>query len=107
MKFALIAAIIVSALMAYFAVENSQQTQVSFLGWYFDAPLVIILLLSFGAGVVATFLATLPGSFRKSMEISKLKAQLTGDASKIAALEKELLLHAAPKNAPNDVVRLQ
>ncbi|PKN12373.1 MAG: hypothetical protein CVU69_07770 [Deltaproteobacteria bacterium HGW-Deltaproteobacteria-4] len=50
MKFALIAAIVVSAVMAYFAVENSQQTQVSFLGWYFDAPLVIILLLSFGAG---------------------------------------------------------
>lgn len=46
MKFALIAAIVVSAVMAYFAVENSQQTQVTFLGWYFDAPLVIILLLS-------------------------------------------------------------
>ena len=105
MKFALIAAIVVSAVMAYFAVENSQQTQVSFLGWYFDAPLVIILLLSFGAGVVATFLATLPGSFRKSMEISKLKAQLTVDASKIAALEKEQL-NAAHKKEPNDVVLL-
>ena len=106
MKFALIAAIIVSALMAYFAVENSQQTQVSFLGWYFDAPLVIILLLSFGAGVVATFLATLPGSFRKSMEISKLKARTTVDASKIAALEKELERNAAQIKEPNDVVLL-
>lgn len=106
MKFALIAAIIVSALMAYFAVENSQQTQVSFLGWYFDAPLVIILLISFAAGAIATFLATLPGSFRKSMEISKLKAQATVDASKIAALEKEQQLHAPQIKEPNDVVLL-
>ncbi|MDZ4186224.1 MAG: LapA family protein [Desulfuromonadales bacterium] len=106
MKFALIAAIIVSAVMAYFAVENSQQTQVTFLGWYFDAPLVIILLLSFGAGVVATFLATLPGTFRKSREISNLKAQAIVDAAKITALEKETQLHAAQIKEPNNVVRL-
>ncbi|MBE0502896.1 MAG: LapA family protein [Desulfuromonadales bacterium] len=106
MKFALIAAIVVSALMAYFAVENSQQTQVTFLGWYFDAPLVIILLLSFGTGVIATFLAILPGSFRKSREISKLKAQLNVDAAKIEALEKEKQLNAAQIKEPNDVVRL-
>lgn len=106
MKFALIAAIVVSAVMAYFAVENSQQTQVTFLGWYFDAPLVIILLLSFAAGAIATFLATLPGSFRKSMEISKLKTQVTVDAAKIAALEKEQERNAAQIKEPNDVVLL-
>jgi uncharacterized integral membrane protein len=106
MKFALIVAIALSAVMAYFAVENSQQTQVKFLGWYFDAPLVIILLISFGAGAIATFLATLPGSFRKSMEISKLKARVTVDAAKIEALEKEKQLNAAPKKEPNDVVLL-
>lgn len=106
MKFTLIAAIVVSAVMAYFAVENSQQTQVSFLGWYFDAPLVIILLLSFGVGVIATFLAILPGSFRKSREISKMKARLTADASKIEALEKEKQLNAAHKKEPNDIVPL-
>lgn len=106
MKFALIAAIIVSAVMAYFAVENSQQTQVTFLGWYFDAPLVIILLISFAAGAIATFLATLPGSFRKSMEISKLKTQVTVDAGKIAALEKEQERNAAQIKEPNDVVLL-
>jgi uncharacterized integral membrane protein len=103
MKFALLAAIFVSALMAYFAVENSQQTQVTFLGWYFDAPLVIILLISFGAGALATFLATLPGSFRKSMEISKLKARLTVDAAKIEELEKEIQLNSARKKEAHGV----
>jgi uncharacterized integral membrane protein len=106
MKFTLIAAIVVSAVMAYFAVENSQQTQVTFLGWYFDAPLVIILLLSFGSGVIATFLATLPGAMRKSREISKLKAQVTADAEKISALEKELERNAAQIKEPNDVILL-
>jgi uncharacterized integral membrane protein len=62
--------------MAFFAVQNSQHTVVTFLGWYFDGPLVIVLLLTFGVGVVTTFLAMFPGSLRKSMEISKLKSRL-------------------------------
>lgn len=106
MKFALIASIAVSALMAYFAVQNSQQTEVTFLGWYFNGPLVIILLMSFGAGVLATFLAVLPGSLRKSMEISKLKARLAENATKIAALEKEQQRKDAQKKETDDVVLL-
>lgn len=46
MKFALIAAIALSVVMAFFAVQNSQQTQVTFQGWYFDAPLAFVLLLT-------------------------------------------------------------
>lgn len=89
MKFALIAAIALSLVMAFFAVQNSQQAQVTFLGWYFNGPLVIILLLSFGAGVLATFLAMLPGSFRKSIEISKLKSSLHENSTKLEVLEKK------------------
>jgi uncharacterized integral membrane protein len=92
MKFALIAAIAVSLVMAFFAVQNSQHAQVTFLGWYFDGPLVIILLLTFGSGVVATFLAMLPGSLRKSIEIKKLKSSLKERASKIEVLEKKQVL---------------
>ena len=36
MKFALILAIALSVIMAFFAVQNSQHAQVSFLGWSFD-----------------------------------------------------------------------
>lgn len=90
MKFALITAIILSLVMAYFAVQNSQTAQVSFLGWYYDGPLVIILLITFGVGVISTFLAMFPGSFRKSREISKLKSQITEQSSLLAACEKKL-----------------
>lgn len=90
MKFALIIALILSVVMAYFAVQNSQTTQVTFLGWYYDGPLVIILLLTFGVGVISTFLAMFPGSFRKSREISKLNSRMTEQSSKLAACEKKL-----------------
>ncbi|MDA8414627.1 MAG: LapA family protein [Desulfobacteraceae bacterium] len=88
MKFALVAAIALSLVMTYFAVQNSQHTLVTFLGWYFDGPLVVVLLITFGAGVLATFLATLPGSLRKSIEISKLKSRLTECSTKLEECEK-------------------
>lgn len=75
-KLAMIAAIILAAAMAFFAVQNAQHTQVTFMSWYFDGPLVIVLLLSFGAGVLTTLLALLPGSLSKSVEMSKLKSSL-------------------------------
>lgn len=88
MKFAFIVAIAVSVVMAFFAVQNSQQAQVSFLGWYFDSPLIIVLLLSFTAGAVAAFLAVLPGGLRKSIEIKKLKTNLLECTRKLEAFEK-------------------
>lgn len=88
MKIALIAAFAISLLMAFFAVQNSQYTQVTFLGWYFDGPLVIILLITFGTGALTSFLALLPGSVRKSIEISKLKSKLAECSTHRAALEK-------------------
>jgi len=89
MKFALVIAVILSLIMAFFAVQNSHHTQVTFMGWYYDAPLVIVLLLAFAVGALSAFLAILPGSLRKSMEISKLKAAATASASRLEALERE------------------
>jgi uncharacterized integral membrane protein len=88
MKFALITAIALSIVMVFFALQNSQSTQVTFLGWYFDSSLVVILIMSFGAGIFATFLAMLPGSVRKSIEISRLKSQVLEYSSKLQKLEK-------------------
>jgi len=89
MKITLIAALILALVMAVFAVQNSQQALVTFFGWYFDGPLVIILLLTFGTGVIVTFLAMLPGSLRKSNEISKLKSRVAEATSALEALEKQ------------------
>ena len=86
MKFALIVAVLLSLVMAFFAVQNSQHTQVTFMGWYFDAPLVIVLLLAFGVGALTAFLALLPASVRKSLEISKLKK--SSMVSKILSMQE-------------------
>jgi uncharacterized integral membrane protein len=90
MKFALIAALAVSVLMAFFAAQNSQHAQVTFMGWYFDAPLVIILTISFGAGILATFLAMIPGALSKSIRISKLNSVIAENEAKIEAFKKQL-----------------
>lgn len=77
MKLAFITAISVAALAAFFAVQNSQVATVTFLGWYFEASLVMVLMISFAAGVLATMLVLLPSSLKKSLEIRRLKEQIT------------------------------
>src|SRR5512137_1614670 len=88
MRLSLIAALVLSSLVAVFAVQNSQPTHVTFMGWYSDGPLVIVLLLTYAAGTLSAILATLPVSLLKSVEISKLKARLADGARKIESLEK-------------------
>jgi len=91
MKFSLIASIALSLVMAFFAVQNSQQAQVTFMGRYFDGPLVIILLITFAVGVLSMFFAMLPGFLRKSFEISALKSRITVLSSQLKTLEKQQL----------------
>ena len=88
MRLSLMAAIILALLMAFFAVQNSQPTHVTFLGWYSDGPLVIILLLTFAAGAITALLATLPGTLKKTIEISKLKSKVAEGSRKIESIEK-------------------
>jgi uncharacterized integral membrane protein len=90
MKLSLIAAIVLSLLMAFFATQNSQPTKVTFLGWFFDGPLVVVLLLTFAVGVLAALLATLPGAVSKKLEVSRLKARLAEGDRKIGLLEKQV-----------------
>jgi uncharacterized integral membrane protein len=85
MKLALVASIVVATITAIFAGQNAQQTQVTFFGWYFEAPLVTVLLITFTAGAVAAFLATLPTSLRRGLEIRRLRAQLPPPAQKETA----------------------
>jgi uncharacterized integral membrane protein len=74
MKLTFIAALVVAALAAFFAVQNSQESTVTFMGWYFEAPLVIVLLITFAAGALTAMLLMFPASLKKSLEIKRLKA---------------------------------
>lgn len=76
MKFALFFAILFSALVITFSLQNSKLVQVQFLHWYFEGALVFVLLLTFAIGLLAMFLAALPGAFRRRSELKSLKKEL-------------------------------
>lgn len=65
--------ILIALVMAFFSVQNAQTVRVSFLSWFFESPLAVLLLLSFAAGAVTAFLASLPGRLRLNREIRDLK----------------------------------
>ena len=76
MKFALFFAILFSALVITFSLQNSQLVQVQFLNWYFEGALVFVLLLTFAVGLLAMYLAALPGLFRRRSEVKSLQKEL-------------------------------
>ena len=89
MKFSLFVALGLAALATLFAVQNAQQIKISFLGWYFEGPLVIVLLLTFMAGVITAYSAILPGYLRKSRELSRCLASRPDSEALDAASEKQ------------------
>ncbi len=70
MKLSLVIALCLTALVVIFSVQNSQPVQVTFIKWYFEGSLVVVLLLTFMAGVAAAYLASLPGRIRKGRELA-------------------------------------
>lgn len=76
MNSSLFAALILTALVVTFSLQNSQVVQIHFLSWYFEGALVFVLLLTFAIGVLSMFLVALPGRFRRYREISEVRKQL-------------------------------
>lgn len=76
MKFALVLAIALAALMVTFSLQNAQTVQVHFLAWYFEGALVLVLLMSFAVGVLTMYLASLPARFTRSRELAELRRQM-------------------------------
>lgn len=76
MNFALVVSIILAALAVTFSIQNAQPVQVNFLSWYFNGPLVVVLLLTFATGLVASLLASIPSRFRRSRELADCRRRL-------------------------------
>ncbi len=76
--------ILIFAVVLGFALQNSQPVTVHyFLGYLWEAPLVVLLLSAFMLGAFLGLLALLPTLFRLRRERSKLRRELDGmiDAS--------------------------
>lgn len=65
----LIAVTILSILVAVFAIQNATMVEISFLGWAWQASLAIVVLVTFGVGILIGYLAGLPSTFRKGKEL--------------------------------------
>lgn len=73
MKGYLVVSILIAFVMALFSVQNAQTIRVSFLSWYIESPLAVILLISFAAGSLTAFCVSIPTRIRLAREIRALK----------------------------------
>ncbi len=79
----LIGFLVLAAAIAIFAIQNSGEAVVKFVGWQFHSSLVVVILVSTAVGVIMAVLLSLPGTFR-------LRARLKEQAQRIVALEQQL-----------------
>jgi len=76
MRAVLVLLVIVLALVAAFAVQNPGIVTVRFIHLMADTSLLVIIVLSFGAGILAGWLAGIPASFRRARRIRELEAEV-------------------------------
>lgn len=76
MRITFVLALVIVVLAAFFALQNAQTTHVTFFVWDFEGPLVMVLLVTFAAGILAGWLAALPSVWRRSRTIGQLKREL-------------------------------
>jgi putative membrane protein len=79
----LIGFLILAVAIAIFAIQNSSEVAVKFIGWQFHSSLVVVILISTAVGVIMAVLLSLPGTFR-------LRTRLREHAQRIAGLEQRL-----------------
>ena len=91
----LIAMTFLSILVAVFAIQNAGVVEISFLGWTWQASLALVVLATFGVGILIGYLASLPSTFRKGKELRHQK-------QKVAALESTVPSEPEPPEVPED-----
>lgn len=77
MQIFLFIALLIAALAAVFALQNSTPVQVSFLTLDFDSSLAIVLLVALAAGALMSFFVSLPGNVRARLLIRQQRKKIT------------------------------
>ena len=73
MKFSFIISLVLAVLIVLFSLQNATPVRVTFFYWSYEASLVIILLLTFVAGVVSAYIISLPRHIKMRRELSEYK----------------------------------
>jgi len=77
MQIFLFIALLIAALAAVFALQNSTPVQVSFLALDFESSLAIVLLVALAAGALMSFFVSLPGNVRARLLIRQQRKKIT------------------------------
>jgi len=75
-KFTFVLALVIVVLTAFFSLQNAQTVRVAFFAWEREASLVLVLLVTFAAGVLAGWLAAIPAVWRRSRTIGQLRREM-------------------------------
>ncbi len=70
---ALILGLLLGAGFVVFALQNTQMVMVTFLGWGFEGSVAIIIIAALLAGIIISFLMSIPGAIRNMMKESNLR----------------------------------
>jgi len=76
MRLILIVLIVLLGVVAMFAIQNPGVVTVHFLNYYADTSILIVIVVSFGLGVLVGLLPGIPTAFRRKRRIRELEADL-------------------------------
>jgi len=76
MRLILIVLIVLLGVVAMFAIQNPGVVTVRFLNYYADTSILIVIVVSFGLGVLVGLLPGIPTAFRRKRRIRELEADL-------------------------------
>ena len=86
----LIAALILAALVATFAVQNAVPVTVKFLAWNFDSSLVVVIFLAAVVGALAATLVSLPQALRAWARLRQREAEVLRLEGQVRRLEERV-----------------
>ena len=76
MRLILIILIVLLGVVAMFAIQNPGIVTVRFLNYYADTSILIVIVVSFGLGVLVGLLPGIPTAFRRKRRIRELETDL-------------------------------
>jgi putative membrane protein len=79
MRFGLLASLLLAIVAVIFALQNPQSMDVNLLFFQTEGSTALVLILTFGFGVVVGLLSSLPGRIRARRELKALKKQKSSD----------------------------
>lgn len=88
MQLYLVVALIIAVLVVSFALQNAVAVTINFLIWKFESSLALVLLVSFGMGILTSLLVSFPSLVRRSWKISNQNTKIQKLENDIQELQK-------------------